>query len=771
MVCPLCGANSTLQTLGKHLGLHLQEVALFALPGPVESSSKKKSMKGGYLSKNLSECLDLDSKSKQSVWDQRVFSPVVGTAATLSKEHSEKTINSTSGLDQSEVGDKAPLHLAASSGNVKNILELLQKNGEELEVESNVANPLELTPLHRAAAKGQEEVVKTLLCKGASVNLGDVSGRTALHYAVFNGDMGVVQALLGKRANPAAVDIHGRSPLHIAAAAANIMAVQKLIESGDAALPMITDKDGRTALDLVIDKARLSVIQCSPLEHASSDHTSRSQDPLFNLYDLIRELLSTEEGRIRGWSPLHFAVHSGEIPIVETLLKLDRVMNNPQQQLLNSKDKDGVTPLHVAACAGHVELVKLLMKSNCDLYCQDTNHEGALMLAVKHERADVVEAILREMQECASFGGGGDVVSKEKNALGITPLHWAAAHGKYGLVVMLVQLGGAELTTVNKLGMTALHYAALMGGHTPVAEFLLQQNIALADATDMTGDTPLHCAAAGGRIGFIKLLFDKFSVQIDQDFFPAGYNEYLRSSIMQRNKAGETALHCAAKGMVSSQLKRMMTSYDGTILESETFMKLESTPKICHKNVISRARCFCSQPHVNEIIEEEFDCQYQGSCQWQNELMKPLFRLNGDNNDAIAVVLLLLKHGADIEACDTKGRSPLHLAARWGRLTVAESLLQRPKTASKGAPRPDSPSADSPIWKKANVHVRDIHGDTPLHLAARRGYEDIVKLLVDEGANVENENNYKQSPQEVAEIHLQFEVVGLLRNFSRIDAG
>ena len=76
----------------------------------------------------------------------------------------------------------------------------------------------------------------------------------------------------------------------------------------------------------------------------------------------------------------------------------------------------------------------------------------------------------------------------------------------------------------------------------------------------------------------------------------------------------------------------------------------------------------------------------------------------------------------------------------------------------------------SPIWKKANVHARDVHGDTPLHLAARWGYEDIAKLLVDEGANVQNENSYKQSPQDVAEIHLQFEVVGFFGNFKN-DAG
>ena len=88
------------------------------------------------------------------------------------------------------------------------------------------------------------------------------------------------------------------------------------------------------------------------------------------------------------------------------------------------------------------------------------------------------------------------------------------------------------------------------------------------------------------------------------------------------------------------------------------------------------------------------------------------------------------------------------------RLAIAQALLIRPPV-------------DSLIWKKANVKAQDIHGDTPLHLAARSGHEDIVKLLVNEGANVEEKNHSNQSPAEVAESHLQFEVVGLLQRLQQ----
>ena len=678
-------------------------------------------------------------------------------------EKLEVIIELTRGVDQRDIDDNTPLHLAASSGNVE-FIELLQKkldaigpDEQKLEVDFNAVNNLKQTPLHRAAAKGHGEMVETLLSKGASVELKDVSGRTALHYAALGGSKLVVEALLAKRANPAAVDIYGRSPLHIAAAAGHTVMVHRLIESGGGALLKMTDKDGKTALDLVTDNAKQKI---ADFEDNSPEDTPSE---LYDLHDLLKELLITEEGRNRGWSPLHYAVHSGEKTAVEALLKLDSVIASGGEPLLNLRDNDGATPLHVAARAGHWELVKLLIEKNCDLYSKDHNGEGALMLAVKHEHADVVKVLLKKMNSDGG-GGGRDVVSKERNSMGINPLHWAAAHGNYALVVTLVHwVGGAELKDCDKLGMTALHYAALMG-HENIAEYLLEQSLDLVDMADMAGGTPLHCAAAGGRVRIVELLLDNFFGE-DQVLIRDGNNDiYLRNYIMEQNNAGETALHCAARGIISSHFRRMATFYNGTTLEPSMFKKSDSTTKMWLRNVISRLYSSRPELHGNEITAEELDGLYEGSRQWQDEFVRLQLRVNGDydewdlEGDVGAVALLLLQHGADIEAIDGKGESPLHLAARWGRFAVAKTILQSQEPTPAGYP-----PTESFIWRKAYVNAQDRDGDTPLHLAARWGHEDIVKLLMDEGANFEEKNVYQQSPAEVAKSHLQFEVIDLLQ--------
>ena len=78
----------------------------------------------------------------------------------------------------------------------------------------------------------------------------------------------------------------------------------------------------------------------------------------------------------------------------------------------------------------------------------------------------------------------------------------------------------------------------------------------------------------------------------------------------------------------------------------------------------------------------------------------------------VSGVLRALEAGADLQAPDAHGITPLMAAVRAGRADVAALLVER----------------------GAQVRARDRRGFTALHYAAQNGMNDTVGLLVDRGA-------------------------------------
>ena len=100
-----------------------------------------------------------------------------------------------------------------------------------------------------------------------------------------------------------------------------------------------------------------------------------------------------------------------------------------------------------------------------------------------------------------------------------------------------------------------------------------------------------------------------------------------------------------------------------------------------------------------------------------------------------------LKKGADVNAKDYLGRTPLHHAARWGHKKVAELLI------SEGA----------------DVDAMDDDGWTPLHYAAVFGRKEIAELLIDNGADVNAKRSDGSTSLDWAIGRKHSEVADLLR--------
>ena len=107
----------------------------------------------------------------------------------------------------------------------------------------------------------------------------------------------------------------------------------------------------------------------------------------------------------------------------------------------------------------------------------------------------------------------------------------------------------------------------------------------------------------------------------------------------------------------------------------------------------------------------------------------------------VAGIRTLLAAGADVDAADASGFTPLHLAAVEGHADVATALLAA----------------------GAYIEAETEHGFTPLHYAAFRGQVDVVTALLAAGAYPEAEAEGGVTPLHLARTNKHYKIANILK--------
>ncbi len=121
----------------------------------------------------------------------------------------------------------------------------------------------------------------------------------------------------------------------------------------------------------------------------------------------------------------------------------------------------------------------------------------------------------------------------------------------------------------------------------------------------------------------------------------------------------------------------------------------------------------------------------------------PLFKAIADNN--FSEVARLIKEGANLEAKDKRGETPLVIASYLHHPEVIKALIKagadfEAKNRFGATPLHSSVLSESAeitqllIYSGANIEAKDVNGDTPLTISVKCGHTEITQLLLDAGA-------------------------------------
>ena len=474
-------------------------------------------------------------------------------------------------------------------------------------------------------------------------------------------------------------------------------------------------------------------------------------------------------------SALQCAVLKGEFAICKLLISISGVK-------INLADLNGRTPLSYAAEKGYEAIVKLFLKRK-DVLADLADKDGVppLSYAAREGHRAIVDLLLSRQ----------DVRSNPKTAMASRPLSYAARGGRVDIVKLLLEkrnhgFDGPAGTKGLPDSQTALSHAAA-AGHDEVVELLLARSDIMINAKDGQNMTALAHAASNGREGVVKLLLSRYhpeQILQKQDgqttllmYAAQGGNANVMKMLLDREPhafhikdgSGQNALFYAVRWK-RKEAVAMLLAQEGVeafLADNDGHTPLSYGIESGNDGVV---RLLIDHPSVRATLTDK---------QSQTHLFQAARK-----GTVSAVDLLLRRQGVLVNSRTVEGYTPLAIAARHNSIGVAWLLLLRDDVE---VDLPDLESQKTPLivaasrghenmvkllldTGKVNTNHRDINGKTALMSAAEQGHTAVVKLLLDRGmGGVTLKDKQGQTALFLAVDNAHEQVVELLLSSGKID--
>lgn len=437
----------------------------------------------------------------------------------------------------------------------------------------------------------------------------------------------------------------------------------------------------------------------------------------------------------------------------------------------NARDAQGETPLSmVAVLATNTDpaVIRTLVDAGADPNARNRFGWTILYRAASNNKDPAIIGTLLQVGAALGAGSSG----------GWTPLHIAAANNTDPAVLMTLLEAGADLEARGKKeGKTPLHAAAgvTTKHYNGASTRILLDAGADPNSQDKYGRTPLHDAAFSAQISTVKMLLNAGADPNALAYrgsaplhFAVSYNKYFgydgdsrKKSVIRilidagakleaRDEKGRTPLHDAAYNIeLANTLLQAGANPHAPDEEGKTpwdLSKKTATAIGKHWRLVATAegtsRIVVAAPnrpvHLGMATKHTPTHAQVDCANWNTGA----FFIAASELD----ITRCLKAGADPNARDRGGFTPLHLVAFVGNARAVTALVSRGADLEgrstdglvplhRAAAQRNDKTVIALLEAGANPNARTESGDTALHFAATIGSSGAVTALLEAGAD------------------------------------
>jgi ankyrin repeat protein len=423
---------------------------------------------------------------------------------------------------------------------------------------------------------------------------------------------------------------------------------------------------------------------------------------------LLQQKADVNQPEADGTTALAWAVRQDDAGLVDQLLSAGADVK--------AANRYGITPLFLACQNGSAGMIERLLKAGADANATVTEGETALMTASRTGNPEAVKVLVDH----------GATLDAKESWHGETALMWAAAEGHPEVVRLLVEHGA----TVNIRSNTNVW--ARQTTSEPREKWL-----PLGDLS------PLMFAARQGCMECVKILVDaKAHINaVDPDgisvtllaiinghYDVAAYLVNKGAEVNLADRTGRTALYSAVDFHTPPQSNRPAPKeLDSSVASLDLIKDL-----LAHGANVNAA-LKTQQPYRTKLDRGDDTMLTTGTT--------PLLRAAKAGD--VEVVRLLIEKGADPKLATRSGINSVMAAAGLG--TKEEDTTGRHKTEAEAIQ-----VIELCLKAGADVNAVDSRGESALYGAAYKGSDQIVKFLAEHGANLSQKDKQGKTALDAA---------------------